>query len=126
MDPGFNWVVARDKCSARNVFEELRLAAQENVKVRNTQVNGKPLVAFSAQANAFSIWNGDKTGPEHGRVAADFSLDGERIIVKSLEKEWTITLTLDDEGICKCRVGDKALDVWQVLRMALEPVLFAV
>jgi hypothetical protein len=35
-------------------------------------------------------------------------------------------LTLNDDGECRLVVDEQQLDLWQVLRRALEPLLFSV
>jgi hypothetical protein len=66
-----------------------------------------------------------KHAPDGNGLRTIFNLRNQAIEVSAPDgKNYRITLTLDDDGNCKCRVNNKALDPWQVLRMVLEPVLF--
>lgn len=120
--PDLDWVTVRGKCSADSVFEQLRLMAKQNVDTRNAQAVDS--AGFREVNHDFAVWSKQRKTSEGARLGADFSLRGQTIHVQTSREEFDVTLTLDDDGACKCRVGDRTLDPWQVLRMALEPVLF--
>lgn len=117
--PDFDWVTARHQCSADTVFNHLRLLAKDNVETRNAQATD--MAGFTATNGSFSVWS--KAGLPHERHAVDFALDGKTITVRGYA-EFRITLTLNNQGLCKCKVGTEELDPWQVLKKALEPILF--
>src|SRR5207237_9186525 len=82
-------------------------------------------MAFRHTANHqhFSVYTAAQTGP-----TVRFRVEGQRITVQSDEGaiDFTRTLTLDDRGCCRLRVGTEDLDEWQVLKRALELFLFPV
>ena len=70
---------------------------------------------------SFAVFTESTQGP-----TVRVRLDGPRIIVSSDEAgdRFAGTVTLDDDGRCRLRVDGEALDEWQVLKRALETVLF--
>lgn len=123
----FDWVTARSKCAADVVFEQLRLMAKQNVETFNrrtpadAQVFADGEIGFVDSGKVFKAWS--RRGPEGLR--AEFQLKGGTITVLGPHgRNLSITLTLDNDGACKCKVGDAELDLWQVLKLALEPVMF--
>lgn len=119
LPPDFDWVTARHECSADKMFHQLRLLALSNVETRNAQAPDS--VGFTATHDgSFSVWN--KRGSE--RKAVDFTLMRQTMTVSNGDP-FSVTVTLNNQGVCKCRVGDEELDPWQLLKKALEPVLFS-
>ena len=128
----FDWVTVRHKCSVADMFEELRQCAEANVTRRNEHdepEDGDERFGFADHSQkhnhpAFGVW--DRSGGDGVRRAVDFSLEGgERVVIRStIGHETTATLTLNDDGECKFLVGDYELDIWQILRRVLEPLLF--
>jgi hypothetical protein len=122
--PKFDWVTKRSQCSFPNVFKDLRLQVEEDVKTRNAlRPDNSPY--------EFSVADGDgdftvllKAGDFHKSVI--FSLAEHAIIVKDDAGNATfeVTLTFSDEGECKLHVRQKELELWQVRRKALEELLF--
>lgn len=124
VDPEFNWVDALGKCSSAEVFRTLRRLAKRDVETRNAQL-GRDAFGFrddyEHDPNLFSVWSKDTS---HTRRAVDFHLNGPDITITGGKMKLTILLTLDNNGACKCRIGSEELDPWQVLKRALEPLLF--
>ena len=121
--PKSDWVTKRSQCSFPNVFKELRLQVEEDVKTRNAlRPNNAPY--------EFSVADGDgdftvllKAGDF--RKSVIFSLAEHAIVVKDeAGAMFEVTLTFSDEGECKLHIHQKELESWQVRRMALEELLF--
>jgi hypothetical protein len=126
LPPAWDWVTARAQCSVRAFFERLALGAQQNVATRMALLAGQPLqpravVRSELLGTVCSVFTESTKGP-----VVRLYLDGARLVVRSDDGtiDFAGTVTLDDQGRCRLRVGAEALDEWQVLKRALEPVLF--
>jgi len=119
-----DWVAARSLCSLPNVFKELRLQSEEDVKARNALRPNNSPYEFSV------IENGDEFAvvleAKDTNRSVIFSLADRAIRIRdSRGKEmFDVTLTFNDEGECKLNVQEKERELWQVRRMALEELLF--
>jgi hypothetical protein len=79
----FDWVTARAKCSAAHMFEKLKMAVSDDVKVRNELVPKDP--EFGA-AYGFSVAESHNAirvvrESQRGSKTIAFSLEGEEIKV---------------------------------------------
>jgi hypothetical protein len=123
-DTKFDWVTQRSLCSFPNVFKELRLQVEEDVKTRNALRPNNSPYAFSVTENGddFAVLLEAK----ELRRSVKFSLAEHAIEVRDDigDKMFEVTLTFNDEGQCRLHVGENELDLWQVRRMALEELLF--
>jgi hypothetical protein len=45
-------------------------------------------------------------------------------VIRDGDRTITAGITLNNEGLCKLKVGETELDHWQVRRMALERLFF--
>jgi hypothetical protein len=119
-----DWVTARSRCSLPNVFKELRVQVEEDVKTRNAlRPNNSPYEFSVTEDGAeFTVI---LAAPDVRRSVI-FSLADHAIGVRdSRGKEmFDVTLTFNDEGECKLNVQEKERELWQVRRMALEQLLF--
>jgi hypothetical protein len=123
----FNWVKARSDCSLVHVFKQLKLDVEEDCKTFNAiyqlNLSSSFRVISSDSGDIFGVCSG-----EHGRREVRFFLEKHRIAVRNerTQKEFAITLTLNDEGLCKLKIGEEEpeLEQWQVRRRALEALLF--
>jgi hypothetical protein len=120
--PHFDWVSSRHACSAELVFQDLCRLARENVETRNRQLAGS--VGFSEAGGIFKVWSTLPQG--NGPITAEFSLKAKAIQIVSPRGHLEVVAILDDDGVCRCRIDKETLDLWQVLRRALEPVLFPI
>ena len=120
--PGdFDWVTVRRDCNLAEMFKRLRSLAQSNVATRNGQLAGTPRYGYEDRGDtAFTIW--DQTATV--RDAVDFDMLNERIYVRRINDRFEVTVTLDHRGICRCKVGHEELAPWQLMKKALEPMLF--
>ena len=66
----------------------------------------------------------DRGDGEHGTHIWFRLLSESRIEVKVWGEVAIYTVKLDDMGCCKLWSEDQSLDPWQVLKLALEPLLF--
>jgi hypothetical protein len=119
-----DWVSKRFRCSYPNVFKELRLQVEEDVKTRNGLRPGNSPYAFSVTENGegFSVVLEGKD--VHRSVT--FQLGEHSISVRDDDgnRMFEVTLAFSDEGECKLHVDNKEREFWQVRRMALEELLF--
>lgn len=129
-EPEWNWVQARAECSAVTMFERVRTGAIANTTARNA------IRQFDRPGNRFKV---DPHGEGRGftvfdtwgtvRRAVDVTLEHDVLhILVDLPAGQNTTIdaaiTLNDEGVCKFKVGTRELDPWQLLKMALEPLFF--
>ena len=125
--PDFDWVTRRAKCSADFMFGVLRRLAQENILRRNAvpepnQVPERFRFEEPEGGCHFAVYEPTTAG---ARKAVDFRLEGGVIHVQPSEGDsFEVTLTLDNNGRCKFKVGADELDCWQVLQRGLEPLFF--
>jgi hypothetical protein len=123
LPPDFDWVSVRKKCSAFEVFEQLRQEAKKNVEAFNVGTEPTGCDFIATQPEVFSVFRQEFGG----HVGVRFVLRNDEIQIEGaggITVNMTATLTLNDKGQCRLRVGNDELDRWQVLRRALEPVLF--
>jgi hypothetical protein len=122
--PKFNWVTQRSQCSFPNVFKDLRIQVEEDIKTRNSLRPNNSPYEFSVKedGNDFTVL----LEAEDFRKSVIFSLTEHAIVVKddAGNQVFEVTLTFNDQGQCRLHVDDKELESWQVRRMALEGLLF--
>lgn len=82
-----------------------------------------PFEFASSQPGIFTVLRRERFADP---VGVRFALYGEEIRIegRGVDVGISATLTLNDLGECRLRVGDQELDRWQVLRRALEPLFF--
>jgi hypothetical protein len=119
-----DWVTARSLCSLPNVFKELRLQVEEDVKIRNALRPNNSPYEFSVTENGEEFTVLLEAADAHKSVI--FSLTDHAIRVRDWRDQemFDVTLTFNAEGQCKLNVQEKELELWQVRRMALEELLF--
>lgn len=127
--PKFDWVTARAKCSVVGMFAVLKAEAKANMLTRNEILDDsgdRDRFRFKdRRPNGFTIW--DSWGQK--RRAVDFDVEGERIRIVSTVDDapmpvLLLAVTLTDDGVCRFRLGDSDLEVWQILKRALEELFF--
>ena len=120
----FDWVTARSLCSLPNVFKELRLQVEEDVKTRNALRPNNSPYEFSVveHGGEFTVLLEAKDV----RRSVIFSLAEHAILVRDDNGNpmFDVTATFSDEGDCRLKVNGEERDLWQVRRMALEELLF--
>ena len=122
----FSWVRERAKCSTAEIFKQLQMEAERDVKIANSVFELQGFLEFRITANtAHDVFIASREG--HLNHEVKFSLDAEKIHVKrDGQSDLEITLTLNNNGQCRLKVNgeDEELEVWQVLRMSLENLFF--
>ena len=124
MNDNVDWVTKRSLCSLPNVFKELRLQVEEDVKTRNALRPNNSPYEFSVAENGddFTVLLEAKDV----RRSVIFSRAEHAIVVWDDEGKplFEVTLTFNDQGDCRLHVNQEERDLWQVRRMALEGLLF--
>ena len=120
----FDWVTKRSRCSFPNIFKELKLQVEDDVKIRNALRPNTAPYEFSVADGGDDFTVLLEAGDFHKSVK--FSLAEHAIVVEddAGNNAFEVTLTFDDQGDCRLHVNDKQLELWQVRRMALEDLLF--
>ena len=125
-----DWVNVRASCSLLSMFRSLEVAVITDVEAAQSLPGGNPdrFKFQSHSGKSFSVTRMlDHSVPIGDAVV--FSCEKDAIHVQwreysSTTPMFTATVTLDNDGNCKFRVGDQSLEQWQVRRMALEKLLF--
>jgi len=120
----FDWVTKRSQCSFPNIFKELKLQVEDDVKTRNSLRPNYAPYEFSVTDGGDDFTVLLKAGDFHKSVI--FSLAEHAIVVKddAGNNVFEVTLIFNDQGECKLQVEDKEVELWQVRRKALEDLLF--
>ena len=120
----FDWITARSSCSLPNIFKQLRLQIEQDVKTRNSLRPPNSPYEFSLSDNNGGFRVILKADTLHTAVA--FILAEHAIVIRDNAgtEMFAITLTFTDRGECKLNVNAEERDFWQVRRMALEELMF--
>ena len=123
--PEFDWVTARAKCSVANLFEALKLEVKQDVEIREALCAKGSHYGFDfvAEGKMFSaIVQGNKI-----HHAVTFSLEDQLISVRNENDAvmFRAVPTLNDDGRCLLKVGDKEYELWQFRKKALESLFFS-
>jgi len=133
-DPNFDWVAARAKCSASEVYQDFSLQLKKDVATRNELLSGKERkheinFMFAGCSEPNSVMVAAQTGgrflgekplahviftkvPEG--ISAEYS-DGTKL---------TGLLTLSQDGECRLKVDSVEYSFWQFRKLTLEPIFF--
>ena len=119
-----DWVTARSLCSLPNVFKQLRLQVEEDVKTRNALRPDNSPYEFKVTEDGDEFTVLLEAGEVRRSVI--FSLAEHAILVRDSRGKtmFDVTLIFSEEGECKLNVQEKERELWQVRRMALEELLF--
>ncbi len=120
----FDWITQRYACSLPNIFKELRLQIEQDVKTRNSLRPNNAPYEFSIvdQDDGFRVILKAK----ELEIAVRFVLAEHVIVVRDDKgvEMFEVTLTFNDLGECQLNVNGEARDYWQLRRMALEELMF--
>lgn len=122
--PNGDWVNKRFRCSLPNIFKDLTLQIEEDIKIRNgLRPNNSPY-EFSATAHGDDFTVILET--QAVRKSVVFSRGEHAIVVRDDHGKtmFEITLIFNDQGECKLHVNQQERELWQIRRMALEGLLF--
>ena len=126
-DPDFDWVTARHECSLVFEFECLKQDIQRSKETREQQIpaNGSTRRFVNSKDDMILIEREDRGIMP--RSSVKFCLEKDCIHVRPLPlgDPLSLTLTLNDAGKCRFRINGKGeYRRWQILRRALENLLF--
>jgi hypothetical protein len=118
-----DWVSALAACSAAQVFEQIRLQVEADVKVRNAvrPTGSDYKFETASDGDSFSVLIKGRSGQRVTFQKTDrgilvYRADGTQMI--------EATLTLNDEGDCRFRVNGQEREFWQFRKTALESLFF--
>jgi hypothetical protein len=122
--PAFDWVTARSACTLPQVFKDLRLRVEQDVKTRNSLrlKNAAYEFAVAESENGFkAVLKSDALN-----IGVTFTLAEHAIQVRDNTGTamFDITLNFTEQGECRLMVNGEAREMWQVQRMALEDLMF--
>ena len=120
----WDWVKHTHECNALVMFGVLQVLSNQNVTRRNEQL-GKERFEFE-QINGGHFAVGLR-GDFHSRVFVRVTGDDLRRIAIGTHRnpdKAVYALALDADGACRFKLGEELLAPWQVLKAALEPLLF--
>ena len=122
-DHDFDWVEARHNCSIRVEFEKLRRDVEKATEQHKKLTLDDARFEFHDEGDFFVVQcfrgHEDETG-------AVFTRKNGSIEVDAAATKFTVSLTLNDDGECRYRIGDGPQEYlrWQVIRRVLQPVFF--
>ena len=123
-EQNFSWVKARHACSPYAVFQFLQLGCQRDIEERTTlrPLEHMALYSFKVEAEekSFLVLRGGARPASVRFMWSDAGISVSRDLRVFLEG----TLTLDDQGECRLKVGNEPLSFWQFRKRALEDLLF--
>ena len=130
--PDWDWVTARNKCSAAVVYETLRRLAERDAATRNSQSDNESkgsgrfqLMDSPAVARGFIVF--DAWAPNDRKaVAVEVIEQSTKIRIRPSfgQGETVYGLSLNDDGECRLVARGLELQPWQLLRSALEPLFY--
>jgi hypothetical protein len=133
-DPNFEWVVARAKCSASEVYSDFAIQIKSDVDKRNNVLSGKERkheinFSFNGGYQHTSLIVAAQKG---GQILAEsrlahviFTKVPEGIAAEYSDgKKLTGFLTLSQDGECRLKVDGVEYSFWQFRKLALEPIFF--
>jgi hypothetical protein len=119
-----DWVTKRFLCSLPNVFKDLLVQVEEDVKTRNALRPNNSPYEFSVTANVadFTVL----LEADGVRKSVIFTVAEHALLVRDDKGKqmFEVTLSFNDQGECKLHVNQEERDLWQLRRMALEELLF--
>jgi hypothetical protein len=113
LDTNFNWVAERLRCSPTKVFQQLVLGVEADVKTLRAALPANRNYEFETALNGGRIMV-TVTGGDFRHSSVIFEQTERGILVRKDDKViLDATLTLNDEGECRLKVGDKEYELWQ-------------
>jgi hypothetical protein len=120
---GDDWVKALADCSLGQVFKDLERGIKRDVEAANAISTGEPRsFAVSSEDGCFSV---TRSSSVELPLSVEFRMKHDGIEVSGdVPTDFTIGLTLNNEGLCMLKVNGGELEQWHVRRMALEDLFF--
>ena len=120
--PDWDWVKTAGECTAAIMFGSLKTLAQRDVQTRNNQLGKERFIVGDHEGISFWVDQARREMNTHVWFTLLIELNGIRVGSRGTETIYTVRL--DDTGHCKLWSEDQSFDPWQVLKRALEPLLF--
>jgi hypothetical protein len=119
----FNWVQARADCSGFHFYQKLVDGVKGDVKTINNLRNGTG-IRFTVDPSGEQILVSREGEGINDLVR--FTWSGSVMCVTNRADATILegSLTLNDEGQCRLKVGEKELTFWQFRKRALEGLFF--
>jgi|ERR1700722_3634047 len=119
----FDWVSACFACSPVVAFKKLKDGIKYDVESMQSKTAGKPY-GFRFDSDGDSCIAILEANRVHESVT--FTLKDRVIVITDTKDKPILTAvpTIDDEGDCILRVGDKECEFWQVRKMSLNRLFF--
>ena len=124
-DPAdFDWVTERYNCSLPIVFSALREQVENDVKIRNERRPELAPYEFSMEEDVGEFTVVRKIGD--ARKSVTFKLEEHAIVILDHERLqlFEVAVRFTEDGVCQLKAKDEKCELWQVRRMALEPLMF--
>ena len=120
----FAWVTERYKCSLPILFTTLREQVENDVKIRNERRPELAPYEFSMEEDVGEFTVVRKIGD--ARKSVTFKLEAHAVLVLDHERVqlFEMAARFTEEGICQLKAKEEKCELWQVRRMALEPLMF--
>jgi|ERR1035441_230911 hypothetical protein len=128
MTADFDWVKARSECSLAVIFERLKVQLQQDVETRQSLRGPGPFYEYGFKL----VIEGRSVAVvlEGARALHDsvlFRLTETAIEITDRNGQVTLsaTPTVSDDGECRLKVDGQERELWQVRKLALEPMFFS-
>jgi hypothetical protein len=120
----FDWVAVRSACTASRIFTQRQLGAERDVVARNSTLPANAGYGYALQSSGpmFSVvLNGNGVA----RMVI-FELGAYAVSVRrgDTNETWEVTPTINDNGECRLRMGNRDYECWQFRKLVLESLLF--
>lgn len=126
--PDFDWVSARNTCTANRVFNKLRELVRRDVETRNGQTERQHLSYSASPPGTDPPWIAVRRDCNGTTCSVQFRLvEGViRVCSEKLDPPvgFDVQVRMNDDGECVCFIGDKQRLPWQILHRALDDLLF--
>jgi hypothetical protein len=121
----FSWVIARSKCSARDVFEKLRTQVEKDIDIRHDlKPQGQPY-SFRFVSGGSDKFTASVDGNKlHHSVIFTLKDDAINVFDEDDHLLFRAEVTLNHEGNCVVRINDQECELWYMRKMALEKLFF--
>ena len=120
----FDWVAVRSTCTASQIFTQLQLGADRDVAARNSTLPANAGFAYTLQSSG-SMFSVALNGNRIARMVT-FELGAYSVSVRrgDTNETWEVTPTINDNGECRLRMGNRDYECWQFRKLVLESLLF--
>jgi len=130
----FDWVTARNNCSIRGVFEILRLQIENDVKIRNDQLQSEGKRKYSYGITV--VLGGGIVVYLEGEGVEGFVGTSQSVALSITQNGGILACdennepileaypTTSDDGKCRLKVNGQERELWHVRKTVLEKLFF--